>query len=611
MGKYVFAVTRQQPLDEDDLWSASDSESADAAAATAAGDDSDEEIIDNDDESVVDTDVEEDAEEDAAVVAPEGAATFADDDFDLPSELEDEDDEAGDDDEARPKASASGFLSAEDGEAEYDSPAQAVESDSDSEAAEAEAAEEDSEQEDSEQEDSEQEDSEQEEASEEEDSDDEEEEEQTAAKNMLSDSDDGSVTDSDADSDADLLPIEKDAKALDEQIAQEEQEDAADIQTNIASFPALQEQDDIAAGKLTGDSIFGARDRIQEVLRILNNFKTLRDPKIDRCDYVARLHADLKAVYNYNDFLLELLAHLFNEQELVAFLEASDSPRPMVIRTNTLKTRRKDLAQALVDRGVNCENVPWNKVALQIFDSPVPIGATPEYLAGHYILQGASSMLPVMALAPQEGERVLDMAAAPGGKTTHIGALLKNSGMVVANDVNAARCRSLMANVHRLGVRNCVVTNVEGQAIPRMLGGFDRVLLDAPCSGTGVISKDPTVKMSRDAINIAHTSHMQRQLLLAAIDAVDAHSKTGGVIVYSTCSVATEENERVVEYALTMRPNVRLVETGLEFGTPGFTRFRGRQFSDSMKLTRRFYPHVHNMDGFYVAKFRKVSNVVP
>lgn len=189
---------------------------------------------------------------------------------------------------------------------------------------------------------------------------------------------------------------------------------------------------------------------------------------------------------------------LCSPSQALAFFEANETPRPVTIRTNTLRTRRRDLAQALINRGVNLEPIgKWSKVGLQVFESSVPIGATPEYLAGHYMLQAASSFLPVIALAPQPDERVLDMASAPGGKTTYISALLQNTGVVFANDSNKARTKSLTANVHRLGCKNVVVCSYDGREFPKVMGGFDRVLLDAPCSGTGVISKDPSVKVNK------------------------------------------------------------------------------------------------------------------
>ena len=116
------------------------------------------------------------------------------------------------------------------------------------------------------------------------------------------------------------------------------------------------------------------------------------------------------------------------------------------------------------------------------------------------MLQAAASFLPVLALSPQPRERILDMAAAPGGKTTYAAALMQNTGVVFANDTNKARTKSLSANVHRLGCKNVVVCSYDGREFPRVMGGFDRVLLDAPCSGTGVISKDASVKVNKVCI---------------------------------------------------------------------------------------------------------------
>ncbi|KAG5653960.1 rRNA (cytosine-C5-)-methyltransferase nop2 [Sphagnurus paluster] len=345
--------------------------------------------------------------------------------------------------------------------------------------------------------------------------------------------------------------------------------------------------------------------RMRECIRVLGKFKQLAEKDRSRSEYTDQLVADIASYYGYNDFLAEKLSQLFPVAEAVEFFEANEVPRPVTIRTNTLKTRRRDLAQALVNRGVNLEPIgKWTNVGLQVFESSVPIGATPEYLAGHYMLQAASSFLPVIALSPQPNERVLDMASAPGGKTTHIAALLQNTGVVFANDTNKARTKSLTANVHRLGCKNVVVCSYDGREFPKVMGGFDRVLLDAPCSGTGVISKDQSVKVNKSERDFTMLSHLQKQLILCAIDSVNPESKTGGYIVYSTCSVTVDENEAVVDYALRKRPNVKLVETGLSFGREGYTKYRGKIFNPSVSLTRRFYPHVHNMDGFYVAKFK-------
>jgi ribosomal RNA methyltransferase Nop2 len=186
-------------------------------------------------------------------------------------------------------------------------------------------------------------------------------------------------------------------------------------------------------------------------------------------------------------------------------------------------------------------------------------------------------------------------------------ALMRNTGCIFANDSNKDRAKALIGNIHRLGVKNTVVCNYSALEFPRVMGGFDRVLLDAPCSGTGVIAKDASVKTNKTENDFLRLPHLQKQLLLAAIDSVDHASKTGGYIVYSTCSVSVEENEQVVQYALNARPNVKLVPTGLVFGKEGFTKYASKRFHPSLKETRRYYPHAYNVDGFFVAKFRKTG----
>ncbi|CDK29672.1 unnamed protein product [Kuraishia capsulata CBS 1993] len=392
---------------------------------------------------------------------------------------------------------------------------------------------------------------------------------------------------------------------LEEYEAEQELLEGNKIQPRAKVLPTADEEEEIAKGP---QDLTMVRTRMLEVVKVLEDFKTLSEEGTNRSQYIDRFVKDLCEYFGYSQFLAEKLFNLFSPSEAMEFFEANEIHRPITIRTNTLKSRRRDLAQSLVNKGVNLQPIgPWTKVGLQVFDSQVPIGATPEYLAGHYILQAASSFLPVMALDPQENERILDMAAAPGGKTTYISALMKNTGCVFANDANKARTKSLIANIHRLGCRNTIVCNYDAREFPKVIGGFDRILLDAPCSGTGVIGKDESVKVSRTEKDFIQIPHLQKQLLLSAIDSVDANSPTGGVIVYSTCSVAVDENEAVVDYALRKRPNVKLVETGLAIGKEGFTSYRGKHFSSKLSMTRRYYPHTYNVDGFYVAKFKKIA----
>ncbi|KAF2107570.1 NOL1/NOP2/sun family-domain-containing protein [Lophiotrema nucula] len=403
-------------------------------------------------------------------------------------------------------------------------------------------------------------------------------------------------------------------RAIEEAEAQAEMEEAA-MQTNIAGDkPKVLEEDEDGRpiSNLQPQDLQLLRTRLSDTLRVLDDFKNLAEEGRSRSEYLAQMRKDIVAYYGYSDFLAEKLMNLFPPREAFSFFEANETPRPVVIRTNTLRTHRRELANSLINRGVQLEPIgKWSKVGLQIFESQVPLGATPEYLAGHYILQAASSFLPVMSLAPQENERVLDMAAAPGGKTTHLAALMKNTGCIFASDANKARTKGLIGNIHRLGVKNTVVCNYNALEFPKVMGGFDRVLLDAPCSGTGVIAKDASVKTNKTEADFMKLPHLQKQLILAAIDSVNHASKTGGYIVYSTCSVTVEENEQVVQYALNKRPNVRLVETGLTFGKEGFTSIMGKIFHPSLKLTRRYYPHTYNVDGFFVAKFKKIGPTPP
>jgi ribosomal RNA methyltransferase Nop2 len=182
--------------------------------------------------------------------------------------------------------------------------------------------------------------------------------------------------------------------------------------------------------------------KINAHLKVLSKFKEYHEEGKTRPEYIAELKQYFCNLYGYNTELVEIFFNLFSPHECSAFLESMEEERPVTIRTNTLKARRKELAQSLSQRRVELEPVgDWSKVGLKITESKVPIGATPEYLGGQYMLQSACSFLPVLALGPKPGDKVLDMAAAPGGKTTYIGQMMKNQGVLVANDLKKDRLK--------------------------------------------------------------------------------------------------------------------------------------------------------------------------
>ncbi|CAB9517178.1 25S rRNA (cytosine(2870)-C(5))-methyltransferase [Seminavis robusta] len=444
---------------------------------------------------------------------------------------------------------------------------------------------------------------------------------------LLSSDDDDEEDDKeqdDDDSDDELLEVERQAQQLDEELLAEQEEAAAELQrtidhdTQVYQLPTADEWDTEATDRLVAPSEL--QSHITQILYVLSEFQERREHGKSRADYIDWLVRFAAELHGYIPELVRYFCTMFSPPEAMEFLQASDRPRPLVIRTNTLKARRKDLAASLMKRGVTLDPLArWSKVGLKIVESPVPIGATPEYLGGLYMLQSAASMCPILALDPQPKERILDVSAAPGGKTSYMAQLMRNTGVIVANDLKAERQKATVANLHRLGVHNAMTCCHDGRQLGKKYPQrFDRILLDAPCSGLGVISRDPSVKVQRTIEDIKNCAHLQKELILAAIDALKVYrpgcdkksSSDSGTMVYSTCSVAVYENEEVVNYALQKR-DIKIVETGLEFGKPGFVRYQQQRFHPSLALTRRFYPHVHNMDGFYVAKIIKLSDRKP
>lgn len=295
--------------------------------------------------------------------------------------------------------------------------------------------------------------------------------------------------------------------------------------------------------------------------------------------------------YGYDEWLVARFLQYVPDVE--QFLEKMERPPSQYIRVNTLKTSKNDLVRRLAAKGFELSGTDLDEV-LKVEKAPLATGATTEYLLGHYYMQDLSSCMAVEALGAREGESVLDMAAAPGGKTTHIAQRMKNTGSIVALEPSRRRARSMVFNMDRLGVINACILEIDGLRA-RELGAFDRVLLDAPCSCEGVIAKDPKRKTSHAPEDVDYCSARQEKMLEVAISVV----KPGGTVVYSTCSFAPEENEIIVD-RMVRRFGVKVEP--VKYGSEGLVSFGGTEFDRSVRNARRFYPHLHDTTGFFVAR---------
>lgn len=239
--------------------------------------------------------------------------------------------------------------------------------------------------------------------------------------------------------------------------------------------------------------------------------------------------------------LTDLLRSAYAQPQYEQILRGYMAKRPVTLRANTLKTDVRTVLSALWDARIKCDRVPWYEDALIIKNARErDIEKLNIYNDGHIYLQSLSSMLPPLALNLRQGMSVLDMAAAPGGKTVQTAALLNNSGFILANEIDAIRAERLRYNISLQGVEAQVRLGDGARLEGDYAGTFDRVLLDAPCSGTGTVDiSSPGTYRAFSSRMLAKLLTTQRRLLAAAV----GYLKTGGRLVYSTCSVLPQENE--------------------------------------------------------------------
>lgn len=295
---------------------------------------------------------------------------------------------------------------------------------------------------------------------------------------------------------------------------------------------------------------------------------------------------------------------LLDEGDFEAFSEIIHTHPRNFIRCNTLKIEPEVLLARLRKRWkVICPFSETPEIMVVESDlEPGELGNALEHLLGYYYIQEISSMMSALALDPQPGEFVLDVCASPGSKTTQIAARMHNKGTLIANDIKIDRIAILSANLERCGVTNCVVTRLDGVGLCSRLRKhgflFDKILLDAPCSGEGTLrSSSKTFTMWNPKV-VDNMGRMQKKLLATALGCL----KVGGTLVYSTCTHAPEEDEAVVDFALKNFP-VTVKALSLPLHTrPGVDRWENELYNKEVTNCCRIYPQDNDSEGFFVAK---------
>nr|WP_302479890.1 16S rRNA (cytosine(1407)-C(5))-methyltransferase RsmF [Serratia fonticola] len=285
------------------------------------------------------------------------------------------------------------------------------------------------------------------------------------------------------------------------------------------------------------------------------------------------------------------------------FIAICQQPLRRSLRVNTLKISVADFLALVKDYDWRLEPIPWCPEGFWIEreDEALRLGSAAEHLSGLFYIQEASSMLPVSALfaGRETPRRVLDVAAAPGSKTTQIAALMGNQGGIVANEYSASRVKVLHANISRCGVKNTALTHFDGRVFGAALPeSFDAILLDAPCSGEGVVRKDPDAMSNWSPESVTSIAQTQWELIDSAFHAL----APGGVMVYSTCTLNAQENQQVVLQLLATYGDAVSVE-------PLGDLFPQAQLALTPEGFLHVFPQIYDSEGFFVARLRKNHSV--
>lgn len=303
------------------------------------------------------------------------------------------------------------------------------------------------------------------------------------------------------------------------------------------------------------------------------------------------------------DFIIKFQQLLQSEAE--PFFHTYEQEKKSGLRINPLKI---SVEKWLEITPFPLEKIPFVKSGFYYDPSLVQPGKHPFHAAGLYYIQEPSAMFVAEQLAPEPGEKVLDLCAAPGGKTTQLAGMMKQDGLLLANEIHPKRAKALSENIERMGIANALVTNETPERLARRFPAyFDKILVDAPCSGEGMFRKDPEAVLYWSENHVSSCSLQQKNILDSAYQML----REGGILVYSTCTFSPEENEQTVSAFLQKYPDLELLEipknAGIQSGKPEWTDKENKQ----LVKTARLWPHYLNGEGHFVAKFQKNASGEP
>jgi 16S rRNA (cytosine967-C5)-methyltransferase len=306
--------------------------------------------------------------------------------------------------------------------------------------------------------------------------------------------------------------------------------------------------------------------------------------------------ATLAAEHSHPQWLVRRWLGYFGREEAEALMRANNEIAPLVLRVNSCRTDREKMLALLSGHGIEAVATRWSPAGIWV-KSRSPVDQLPGFQEGLFQVQGEASQLVSYLLAPQKGERILDACAAPGGKTTHIAELMADSGELMALDKSARGIEKIRGNAARLVLASLrpAQADVSYPLAAEYCRPYDRILVDAPCSGLGTLRSHPEIKWHRNESDIKRLGRLQKNVLNQVVN----YLKPGGVLVYSTCTLTKDENENIVEDFLQHHKEFILDDAAGYL--PG---------NDSSLVRGRYYmalPHRHNTDGFFAARMRRFT----